>query len=317
MQKPIPGVFDFVVRSCCEQVSAEYACKSRAGFEKFDKGGDGSISRAEFEASTQETNGSDSFLESLESEFAVVRLAPAFSSVLTKFFALEADLAAIDQVLLHPPKTRGDRAIYSITRAKVRAETSVREAAQEIVKCEKRLAHVCEYFNVTKAHCGVDSLQTANHKITFNKKFVDPEQGRPLWETWVLRAHHGTLDELRPDHRGALSWYYVADFNSAPDGNGVEDGGIDASKYFVKSPNYQQRGQKRWYDAEADELIYFGQEVLDELLKMVDRAAVAAQARMSKAHDAVLNYVRNLVCFVGAGRAMHEASECARKRRLD
>ena len=190
-------------------------------------GGDPLLSQT---ATLGQNNNTAGFAERLEDEFAAVRLAPRFSTVLNAFFELEADLAAIDQVLLHPPKSHRDRSIYSITKVKFRAETSVRETARAVVKCEKRLDVLCELFNVGRAHCGVTRELTDKQ---FNDTFLNEEKGRALWRLWVDRKHIGTLDSIDPGR--PQSWYFVANFSSE-DALAKSQGEKGWKKYFVGQP---------------------------------------------------------------------------------
>ena len=113
----LPGVFDFIVHHCERMASAE---------------------------------GGVQFAEKLDEELLSLQAAPRFSAVLSSFFELEEDLAEVDEVLLHPPRALGDRAIHAIMRAKFHAEISVKETARGVVRCEARLQELCDLIHIDK-----------------------------------------------------------------------------------------------------------------------------------------------------------------------
>ena len=112
----------------------------------------------------------------------------------------------------------------------------------------------------------------------FAEKFLDEEKGRPLWSRWIARQQNGTLDQIdRP--RGATkgpkhSWYYVADFETDR-GKAKESGSYFKGAVDPKANHAPQ--WKRWYNPDADELVFYGQEVLHEVLQLLERTMTASK----------------------------------------
>ena len=123
------------------------------------------------------------------------------------------------------------------------------------------------------------------------KEAAELQKLQPLWHKLVQRKHHGTLDAVggRPDRH---SWYHVAEFG--PEGHtekeSTGDGEVSVPSYFVETRDngrggfdkvrhsyYHPRQWPRWYNAEDDQFVYFGEEVIDELLKLLERTMGASR----------------------------------------
>ena len=112
------------------------------------------------------------------------------------------------------------------------------------------------------------------------KEAAELQKLQPLWYKLVQRKHHGTLDAVggRPDRH---SWYHVAEFGQEghTEKEATRDGGVTAvPSYFVGTPKHHHPRQwPRWYNAEDDQFVYFGEEVIDELLKLLERTMGASR----------------------------------------